>query len=221
MYKHTFVKKDLQDRLRAIGKDANGTKKDLQKRCEDNEIAISEMRRKVKEGWMGKPKGMLQVLWERGFIDPTVEVSDFLNEKTLLQFHAEARSRDHPDGCQVMFDRSPKCHPELAGEGIEYDWAGVKSYYRRSPLHFKKGAANFKALVLDSLKSVTFEARVAFSARAREYMLAYDVLEEWENLPANLKTEEKLPETSAQLLDSVVRSRKRHRSVRTVRMNLG
>mmetsp|Transcript_33711 Transcript_33711/g.81741 ORF Transcript_33711/g.81741 Transcript_33711/m.81741 type:complete len:122 (+) Transcript_33711:463-828(+) len=121
MYKHTFVKKDLQDRLRAIGKDANGTKKDLQKRCEDNEIAISEMRRKVKEGWMGKPKGMLQVLWERGFIDPTVEVSDFLNEKTLLQFHAEARSRDHPDGCQVMFDRSPKCHPELAGEGIEYD----------------------------------------------------------------------------------------------------
>jgi hypothetical protein len=26
----------------------------------------------IKEGWVGKPKGMLQVLWERGFIDPAI-----------------------------------------------------------------------------------------------------------------------------------------------------
>ncbi len=25
----------------------------------------------VKEGWLGKPKGMLQILWERGWIDST------------------------------------------------------------------------------------------------------------------------------------------------------
>ncbi len=27
----------------------------------------------ILEGWSGKPKGMLQILWERGFIDPAIE----------------------------------------------------------------------------------------------------------------------------------------------------
>jgi len=47
----------------------------------------------------------------------------------LLQYHAESRSKS--DGCQIMVIRSPKCHPEIAGEGIEYDWAAAKTFYRR------------------------------------------------------------------------------------------
>ena len=32
-------------------------------------IAIEERKNKVIKGWEGKAKGMLQVLWERGFIN--------------------------------------------------------------------------------------------------------------------------------------------------------
>ena len=40
--------------------------------------------------------------------------SDFLEEETLLQYYARELG--------VESDRSPKCHPEIAGEGIEFDW---------------------------------------------------------------------------------------------------
>ena len=45
---------------------------------------------------------------------------DFVNEITLLHFHAEQMG--------VTLDRTPKCHPELAGEGIEYAWAFAKLF---------------------------------------------------------------------------------------------
>lgn len=131
------------------------------------------MRMKTIEGWEGKPKGMLQILWECGFLNTSLppeeiwkkypekgqkdmfgdfisgtglkeilaSLPNFLNEKTLLQYHAEARLI--PNGSQIMLIRSPKCHPEIAGEGIEYDWAGAKSYYCRAKLCRKKGATNF------------------------------------------------------------------------------
>ncbi|CAJ1929498.1 unnamed protein product [Cylindrotheca closterium] len=198
--------RELAEKLQALGKAINGNKADLQKRCTNNGIAISEMRMKIKQGWENKPKGMLQVLWERGFIDTAVpkselwkkypekgqkdnlglvmpgtalkemvaDLPDFQDEKTLLQYHAEGRSTA---GCQIMFIRSPKCHPEIAGEGIEYDWAGIKSYYPRSDLASKKTLEAFKALVKESMESVQFNHRVSFSARAREYMLAYDVFD--------------------------------------------
>lgn len=187
---------------------------------------------------------MLQILWERGFIDPNVtheidlwknnkedgkkdnagntiegtplkamlaSLPDFENEKTLLQLHAEARSTND---CKIMMIRSPKCHPELAGEGIEYDWAGAKSHYRRARLSEKKGSDSFRNLVTKSLESVRFNQRASFSGRAREYMLAYDILGRWEELPKEIKGEEPLPETSAQLLDTVVNQRRKsHRGV--------
>jgi len=134
---------------------------------------------------------------------------DFVHEETLLQLHAEDR---RTTDCQIMMIRRPKCHPEIAGEGIEYDWAGAKSSYRRSKLTVsaKKGAANFrKYLVKQSLESVNFKQIISFSRRAREYMLAYDVLAHWEGLPKEIKGEEPLLETSAQLLDSIVNERKK------------
>jgi hypothetical protein len=41
------------------------------KRAEENGISDKETSDKVVEGWQWKAKGLLQVLWERGFIDPT------------------------------------------------------------------------------------------------------------------------------------------------------
>ncbi len=139
---------------------------------------------------------------------------DFQEEKTLLQYHAESRSTAD---CKVSLIRSPKCHPEIAGEGIEYDWAGAKSFYRRAKEEDKARVDRFRKLVKKSLESVNMNCRRSFSAKAREYMLAYDVLADWEDdtLPEALKggLEKEELKTSAYLLDKVVKQRKSHRGV--------
>ena len=56
---------------------AKGTLKQLQTICERNNLPIEKIEQKIVEGWSGKPKGMLQVLWERGFIDPDKKESDY------------------------------------------------------------------------------------------------------------------------------------------------
>ena len=55
---------------------------------------------------------------------------DVISEMTLLQFIG--------DQIGVVVDRSPKCHPELAGEGIEYAWDTAKLFYHRCHLRTKK-----------------------------------------------------------------------------------
>jgi hypothetical protein len=116
-------------------------------------------------GWEGKQKGLLQTLWERGFIDENKPVmkyytmtgskdlygnvipgtnlaelmdntTDFVNKVTLLQ---EVLGR-----LGVTVHRSPKCHAELADEGIEYSWGFVKNFYRRLPLCKKRTKDNFR-----------------------------------------------------------------------------
>jgi hypothetical protein len=48
-----------------------------------------------------------------------VSCTNFIEEESLLQ------SMGHQMGATI--DRMPKCHPELAGEGIEYSWASLKN----------------------------------------------------------------------------------------------
>jgi hypothetical protein len=154
---------------------------------------------------MGKPKGLLQVLWERGFIDTSLpnwkgfyslngtvdardnivegsslkqlmkECQDFIDEESLLQKVA----KDMSDGdISISVDRTPKCHPELAGEGIEYSWGCAKNYYRRLPLADKKGKENFKRSVRSAISRdhLTTDRIRKFSRRAREYIVAYKLL---------------------------------------------
>jgi hypothetical protein len=102
---------------------------------------------------------LLQVLWERGLIDGnnlkqysltgekddllgTVDNStrslrhimgmchDFMNEEGMLQ-HIANKSI----GVKVLL--TPKCHAELAGEGVEYVWACAKGAYRNVSLQEK------------------------------------------------------------------------------------
>ena len=142
-----MTKSELITHLKQTGiTEPRGTKKQLQERCRNLNIPTTASIQVVKEGWINKPKGAIQVLFERGWIDPsTISLytadgnknyqiakndvteckysvnalmklqADFVNEITLLQSHIEKL------GSSV--DRSPKCHPELAGEGIEYVWA--------------------------------------------------------------------------------------------------
>jgi hypothetical protein len=80
----------------------------------------------------GKKNGIGGRIEGSGLFELVSSQPDFVNEVTLLQYFTEQRSL--PAGCQLMLIRSPKCHPELAGEGIEYDWSAAKQWYRRQKL---------------------------------------------------------------------------------------
>jgi hypothetical protein len=117
----------------------NRNSKDLIRRAEENGICSKVTSAKVVEGWEGKAKGLLQVLWERGFINATnlenhtmngrpdacgilipdtslkllmANCVDFEEEESLLQANGREMG--------VIVDRTSKCHCELAREGIEY-----------------------------------------------------------------------------------------------------
>jgi hypothetical protein len=135
-------KSNLLKDLQAKGVSAKLTKDELQILCKNKDVPIQEELDEVVEGWENRPKGMLQIVWERGFIDPekrkedyTVDgkkdafgnvihesslkhlmslLTDFIEEETLLEYHGRLLG--------VKVERTPKCHPEIAGEGIEYDW---------------------------------------------------------------------------------------------------
>jgi hypothetical protein len=50
----------------------------LQQAAEARGISPVEEYEKIKEGWAGKPKGLLQVCWEHGLLKPTVPVEIYL-----------------------------------------------------------------------------------------------------------------------------------------------
>jgi hypothetical protein len=192
-------KSDLLKDLQARGVSAKGTKYELQVLCKNKDILIVEQLAEVFQGWEQKPKGVLQILWERGFINPakktedyTIDgkkdsfgnvicetslkhlmslLTDFVEEETLLQYHGRLLG--------VKVERTTKCHPEIVGEGIEYDWGCGKGVYRRLPLLRKRTKEKFCESVkecLDSDEVLTVDRRRLFSKRAREYMLAYSIL---------------------------------------------
>jgi hypothetical protein len=65
----TLKKAEMKKLLEEKNIPARGTAKELAKICEDHGILTRITSYKVIEGWENKPKGMLQTLWERGFID--------------------------------------------------------------------------------------------------------------------------------------------------------
>jgi hypothetical protein len=97
---------------------------------------------RVIEGWTKKPKGSLQLLYEQGWIDvnklnqytvnekvnmygsiiPGTSLTavmleqngDFPNEESLLELYARMMGLDS--------GKSPIAQPEVAGEGVEFDW---------------------------------------------------------------------------------------------------
>ena len=145
------------------------------------------------EDYVGKAKGITQVLFERGLLDPNKKYTlkgnvnkagdhdrttsklhilqscpDFANEVSLLE--------------QLVIDRghillsSPKCHPELAGDGIEYGWGQSKRYYRRNnPGSESEMARHQRERVFASIHpdNVPRERLMRYSRTAREYKLVY------------------------------------------------
>ena len=166
-------------------------KKELIAICMNKSIPINREVPRIKEGWVGKAKGLLQVLWERGYIDTNklssytltgrkdelgnVDLSlssrhlmamctDFLNEEGMME-HVGAKI-----GVEVML--TPKCHAEIAGEGVESMWACSKGAYRNLALKEKKGKENFMAGVRYCLSEnvLSIERIRKFAKRARQYL---------------------------------------------------
>ena len=81
----------------------------------------------------------------------------------------------------VYIDRTPKCHPEIAGEGIEYDWALAKLDYRKAPIHQKRTKEKSRNLLRDSSSHTTvlnIHRVRSCSKKARSYMKLYQALNE-------------------------------------------
>jgi hypothetical protein len=96
---------------------------------------------------------------------------DFSTKLTLLQFCRGEMG--------VLVNQTPKCHPEIAGEGIEYLWVLAKLYYRNRPLSRKWSKKKFRALVDECLlvENLTLTWIWMSSRQAQEYMIAYKVFD--------------------------------------------
>jgi hypothetical protein len=189
---------ELELELKGRGAVTKGkNKRELVQLCEHHQITIAKTVEKIKEGWEGKTKGRLQVLWERGLLDAsdlkqyaltrkkddlgTVDNStslrhimgmcnDFINKEGMLQHIA--------NNLVVTVLLTPKCHAELAGEGVEYVWACAKGTYRSMSLKQKRGKDSFKASIRFCLSEEVIKVRIRkFARRARQYLMAYHAID--------------------------------------------
>jgi hypothetical protein len=128
---------------------------------------------------------------------------DFLHEEGMLEHVAKTL------GATVML--TPKCHAEIAGEGVEYMWACAKNTYRNLPLKEKKGKEQFNKSVRHSClsdKVVTVERVRKFARRARQYLLAYHAIDSG-NVDKN--TQEDCAKYGPVALEKLVSDFKTHR----------
>jgi hypothetical protein len=95
------IKKELLDALKERGvmlqHQRGCTKKELQDVARHNGKYLCEIKKVIKSGWKGKPKGLLQVLGERGLIDRGI-----LDKYTLLN------GRKHPVSRSFMHNLPAK-----------------------------------------------------------------------------------------------------------------
>ena len=200
----TLNKSELKKKLEELGLNSDGNVKTLKARATEAGLPLTETTSKIIPGYVGKPKGAAQIAAERGFInldgklhngkkysmhgastkDPITKVvtldketsvirilkkcSDFKNETTQLMYIL--------DLLDVRLILTPKCHPEIAGRGVEYCWGYAKLRFRRD---FNDAIAkNLRANVLKSLDTevITCNRVLKFARKTREYKLTYALL---------------------------------------------
>ncbi len=132
-------------------------------------------------------------------------LQDFEEEESLLQSMGRLMG--------VIIDRTPKCHCEFAGEGIEYSWGCSKNEYRNKPLSVKRKKESFRATVRQCLSRevLTTERVRKFSARARAYMLAYLALDQEEDAPTVVNDPDSSAASVVVKIEKMVKQFKSHR----------
>ena len=190
----------------------------LENQARNFNLPLEKTQEIVEPGWVGANKGLLQVLWERGFVDATklseytlegkkswkdengnirdehkpyllrnlmASCSDFKNELSAMELLCQELSAKGE--CKIELIVSPKYHPEIAGEGVEYVWGFIKKYYRSLSMKDKKGKKNFEEAIKKSVSQVNKNHVNRFAARCRRYMLAYmNQARETRDSPPNL-----------------------------------
>jgi hypothetical protein len=138
---------------------------------EDSEVTKFGVTKTV-PGYVGKPKGLRQVLWERGLYIQGMKLPEMREVlSACLDFkHEECALEDmvHAQGDVVFF--SPKAHPEVAGMGIEYTWGAAKLIFRRNN---DCNSRRLHGSVHDALKHITVSMAHSFGRRARDYQHGY------------------------------------------------
>jgi hypothetical protein len=157
---------------------------------------------------------------------------DFLNEKSLLETTLEERENCLFVVCRnccfnddlIFTDRlhslnyvctdghillkSPKCHPELAGVGIEYSWGLAKMKFKReiNDMVAKNLHLNIsRALSTDILSTSQVHK---FSRRTRDYRRIYEYMKfRLANKTFNIDS------TSFQMLENMRKTYKTHRNI--------
>ena len=111
--------------------------------------------------------------------------TNFVEEVSLLQSMGQKMG--------VIVDRTPKCHAEIAGEGIEYTWGHQKNYFHCQPLSVKRSKTDFRKLVTKccSRELITKQLVRKFSKRARDYIIAYHAVENHGNKIKQLTSDKK------------------------------
>ena len=194
----------------AIGK--YGNKTDLQERARLLGLPTTYLHIPISEGWVDKPKGTTQVLYERGWLEPGEKYTakeevailknlpDFVNELTQLQYIGSL--------LDVFVDCSPKFHPEIAGEGIEYCWGLAKNTYRLYPIKDKKKKSVFEDSVRKCQcrnETLTTKRVRAFGKRVHNYMDAYLGLAAVQHQQGGDAVDAAQPEMSCSLIEKVVK----------------
>ena len=116
---------------------------------------------------------------------------------------------------------SPKYHPEIAGESIEFCWAFSKNNYRRCKIEDKKTKAKFIKLVDECQKGISKQSVRVFGRRMRRYILAYFSLaktkEDQIYTDGPIHTNDgniiHLPEMSLHLVERMVKPKRCHRNI--------
>ncbi len=121
---------------------------------------------------------------------------NFANEKFLLQHILEDKLT-----CLCML--TPKCHPEIAGRGIEYAWGYSKLRFRNHFNDVKQKNLEANVRMALSRDVLTLQRMRKFARKAREYKLTYSFL-------ATHETED--GEMSKALIDHITKMFKQHRS---------
>ena len=138
---------------------------------------------------------MLQILYERGFIDPNIDIKNYTDKGLKLADGNVNSAKSYKKMIEILPDfvakqalleyiaqllgtkvkSSLKYHPEIAGEGIEFCWGVSKSWYRKQRLEDKKKKSNFKKLVESSMSEsvLGYHSVHKCARRMRSYVLAY------------------------------------------------
>jgi hypothetical protein len=157
----------------------------------------------VEVGYNGKAKGLQQILRERG-LQATGNKTELVKRLMVTEdFQMQQNAVDELVlGRGHMTQLSPKCHAELAGNGIEYNLGCSKLNFRRNntcePTTLNKR-------VVDSVLIVPLSTTRKFAARARRYHYVYtdghpQSQEETDRLQRMKKTHRAVLDTSTSFL---------------------